>query len=59
MAGITIYEFDALVAAAPGVPDVGGQRVVPPGVFDWLEEQALRAAEAGATAWLGETYPGR
>ena len=52
MAGITIYEFDALVAAAPGVPDVGGQRVVPPGVFDWLEEQALRAAEAGATAWL-------
>ena len=52
MAGITIYEFDALVAAAPGVPDVGGQRVVPPGVFDWLELQALRAAEAGASAWL-------
>ncbi len=52
MAGITIYEFDALVAAAPGVLDVGGQRVVPPGVFDWLEVQALQVAEAGATAWL-------
>jgi 5-methylcytosine-specific restriction enzyme subunit McrC len=52
MADITIYEFDALVAAAPGVPEVGGQRVVPPGVFDWLELQALRAAEADASAWL-------
>ena len=52
MAGITIYEFDTLVAAAPGAPDVGGQRVVPPDVFDWLELQALRAAEAGASAWL-------
>jgi 5-methylcytosine-specific restriction enzyme subunit McrC len=49
MAGITIYEFDALVAAAPSVPDVGGQRVVPPGVFEWLE---LQAAEAGVSAWL-------
>ena len=52
MAGITIYEFDALVAAASGVPDVGGQRVVPTGVFEWLELQTLRAAEAGASAWL-------
>jgi len=52
MAGITIYEFDALVALAPGAPDVGGQGVVPPSVFDWLERQALRAAEAGASAWL-------
>lgn len=52
MAGITIYEFDALVAAAPGVLNVGGQRVVPPGVFNWLEVQALQVAEAGATAWL-------
>lgn len=52
MAGITIYEFDALLAAEPGVPDVGGQLGVPPAVFDWLELQALRAAEARAPAWL-------
>jgi 5-methylcytosine-specific restriction enzyme subunit McrC len=52
MAGITIYEFDALVALTPGAPDVDGQRVVPPSVFAWLELQALRAADAGESTWL-------
>jgi len=52
MAGITIYEFDALVAMAPGAPDAGGQRAVPVSVFAWLELQALRIAEAGESAWL-------
>jgi 5-methylcytosine-specific restriction enzyme subunit McrC len=52
MAGITIYEFDALVAMAPGAPDADGLRVVPPNVFAWLEWQALRASEAGESAWL-------
>jgi 5-methylcytosine-specific restriction enzyme subunit McrC len=58
MTGITIYEFDALVAEASGVPDVGGQRVVPPGEFAWLEQQALRASEAGTSAWLRLTQRG-
>jgi 5-methylcytosine-specific restriction enzyme subunit McrC len=47
MAGITIYEFDALVAVTPGAPDVGGLPAVSLNVFAWLEMQALRAAEAG------------
>lgn len=52
MPGITIYEFDALVADVPGVSDIVGLHSVPPQVFAWLESQALRAAEAGKTAWL-------
>ena len=52
MAGITIYEFDALVATASGAPDAGGPRAVPLSVFAWLEFQALRTAEAGQAAWL-------
>jgi 5-methylcytosine-specific restriction enzyme subunit McrC len=52
MASTTIYEFDALVATAPGVPDAVDLRSVPPHVFAWLEAQALRVAEAGETAWL-------
>jgi 5-methylcytosine-specific restriction enzyme subunit McrC len=52
MTGITAYEFDALVATAPGATDADGVRMVPPSVFTWLEAQALRAAEAGEAAWL-------
>lgn len=52
MAGTTIYEFDALAAAASGVSDAVGLRSVPPHVFAWLETQALRVAEAGEAAWL-------
>ena len=55
MAGITIYEFEALVAMAPGAPDAGGLHSVPPSVFAWLESQALRAAEAGESAWVRVT----
>ncbi|WP_321889661.1 McrC family protein [Paraburkholderia bannensis] len=52
MSGTTIYEFDALVAIAPGISDAIGLRSVPPHVFAWLESQALSVAEAGETAWL-------
>lgn len=52
MSGTTIYEFDALVATAPGVSDTVGLRSVPPQVFAWLESQALRVAEADEAAWL-------
>lgn len=55
MAGLTIYEFDALVAMVPGTPEADGLGVVPPNVFNWLESQALRAAEAGGSAWLRVT----
>ena len=55
MAGITIYEFEALVAMAPGAPDTGGLQPVPPSVFTWLESRALRAAEAGESAWVRVT----
>lgn len=51
MAGITIHEFDALVAM-PGARDVDDLRAVPKHVFEWLESLALRAAEAGDSAWL-------
>lgn len=52
MAGITIYEFDALAAAASGVSDSVGLHSVPTPVFAWLEAQALRVAEVGEKAWL-------
>ena len=55
MAGITIYEFEALVAKAPGALDADGLRVVPLSVFTWLESQALRAAEGGEEAWVRVT----
>lgn len=55
MAGITIYEFEALVAMAPGASDAGGLHPVPPSVFTWLESEALRAAAAGESAWVRVT----
>lgn len=51
MAGISIYEFDTLVPMAPETVDGDGLRVVPRSVFTWLESEALRAAEAGESAW--------
>jgi len=53
VSGITIYEFDALVAPAPGLLlQADGVHVVPDDVYAWLEEQSLRAAEQGQAAWL-------
>lgn len=52
MNGLTIYEFDALGAAGAGFSGVDGVHMVPDTVFDWLEEQCLRAADAGEAAWL-------
>jgi 5-methylcytosine-specific restriction enzyme subunit McrC len=55
MAGITVHEFSVLVAAsteAAPIQAADDLRAVPPEVFDWLEAQALRSAEAGASAWL-------
>lgn len=52
MAGITIHEFDALVAMPPDALDACDLRAVPAHVFDWLESQALRSAEVGESSWL-------
>jgi len=52
MNGLTIYEFDALTAAGTDFSDVDGVHMVPASVFGWLEEQCLRAADAGDAAWL-------
>jgi len=52
MSGLTIYEFDALAAAGTNFSGINGVQVVPATVFDWLEVQCQRAAEAGDAAWL-------
>lgn len=50
--GITIYEFDALIAAASDSTDAEGLHRIPDKVFGWLEDQCIRSAEAGEAAWL-------
>lgn len=52
MNGLTIYEFDALAAAGAHFSGIDGVHLVPASVFGWLEEQCLRAADAGDAAWL-------
>lgn len=52
MNGLTIYEFDALAAAGADFSDIDGIHMVPATVFGWLEEQCLRAADAGDAVWL-------
>lgn len=52
MNGITIYEFDALTAEDSGIGAAEGLHGIPAGVYGWLEDQCLRAAEEGEAAWL-------
>lgn len=52
MNGITIYEFDALAIEEVDLSGVVGVHTVSASVFAWLEEQCLRAADAGDAAWL-------
>lgn len=52
MSGITIYEFDALSTAGSDAADAEGLHRIPDKVYGWLEDQCLRAAEAGEAAWL-------
>jgi 5-methylcytosine-specific restriction enzyme subunit McrC len=54
MNGITIYEFDALAVAVAGADfsGINGVHMVPANVFEWLEEQCLRVADEGDSAWL-------
>jgi 5-methylcytosine-specific restriction enzyme subunit McrC len=50
--GITIYEFDALMAAGSDAAEAEGLHRIPDKVYGWLEDQSLRSAEAGEAAWL-------
>lgn len=50
--GISVYEYDALIAATAGSARVEGLHAVPPTVYGWLEDQCLRASEQGEAAWL-------
>lgn len=50
--GITIFEFETLIAATAGVAGTEGLHAVPDAVYGWLEDQCLRAAEQGEAAWL-------
>lgn len=52
MAGITIFEFDAMAALPPGSPDMVGLHRISADVFAWLETQALGNTEAGESTWL-------
>lgn len=52
MAGLTIYEFDALAPSGSVLSDTDGVHLIPVEVFKWLEEQCLRLAEEGDAAWL-------
>lgn len=52
MSGLTIYEFDALASAGEDFSGIDGVHRVPASVFGWLENQCLRAADAGDAAWL-------
>ncbi len=52
MNGITIYEFDALIAAGSDAGNAEGLHHIPDQVYAWLEDQCLRAAEEGEAAWL-------
>ncbi|SIQ87912.1 McrC family protein [Aquipseudomonas alcaligenes] len=52
MAGITIFEFDAMAVLPSGSPDMVGLHRISADVFAWLETQALRNTEAGESTWL-------
>lgn len=53
MRGVTIYEFQALLAESTKLSAAGeGLHFVPDNVFAWLELQCLRASDEKKTAWL-------
>lgn len=52
MSGITIYEFDVLIAEASGDAYPEGSHTIPDKVYEWLERQCLRAADESGAQWL-------
>lgn len=58
MAGLTIYEFDILVARSNVKRAPEGSHSIPAGVFTWLEGQALSSSETDGPSWLRITQRG-
>lgn len=52
VSGISIYEYDAVVAEMPGVAGIEGLHAIPATAFEWLEDQCMRSSERGEGAWL-------
>lgn len=52
MSGITVYEFDVLIAETQGKAVPANLHGIPLHIFNWLEVQCLRATETGGAAWL-------
>jgi 5-methylcytosine-specific restriction enzyme subunit McrC len=52
MSGISIYEFDVLVAETPDAIFMAGLHAVPTNVFKWLESQCLMVSDKGDAPWL-------
>ncbi|WRH93100.1 McrC family protein [Pseudomonas fluorescens] len=52
MSGISIYEFDALLAATSTGSLSEGSHIIPDTVYAWLEQQCLRASNDSKPAWL-------
>jgi len=50
--GITIYEFDALMAVGSNTSGAVGLHLIPDKVYGWLEDQCFRSAETGEATWL-------
>ena len=48
---LTVYEYDVLVEGT-GQPAHDSTKVVPKGLFKWLQTEAVRLSESGETAWL-------
>lgn len=49
---LTIYEFDTLAAKDSGFSGSETVHIVPLNVFNWLEDQCLRASDSGDAVWL-------
>lgn len=52
MNGVSIFEYDLLVSSSAGKGNAAGQHEVPAHVFSWLEDQCVRTAGDGNTAWV-------
>lgn len=52
MEGLSIYEFDVLVAESAKVPTQDGVHAVPDAIYQWLEEECQHLVEGEGATWL-------
>ena len=52
VSGISIYEFDVLIAGTSGDASSEGLHTIPDQVYGWLERQCLRATNESGAQWL-------